>query len=372
MSELKKVDSTINQLFLYDDYKALKDTLPQLEHPFYALSKIPNLEEKTYRHKDNWFSVVPSSKGQPTIYDKDIMVYIVSQLMVMRNRGEINTLSSKDVLTIKAKDYFEYTGRTRGGKGYKDLRNAILRLKGTVYTTNIALPESTHKGEIFFTLIDGESKIVEKTDPRTKTTVVDYFEVSLSEWMIDAINLDQVLTLHNEYFKLKPVHKAIYELARKHVGDKKKQSLKLSTIHSKLGKHMKIWRLRTTIKDIQKNFKSGEFPHYDISIDADDMVLFVSNTASAKKATTDDDIDIRIPPFETEIFKEAKELAPNFDNYALHEEWQIWFTEEIRNGRVKGYPKVDDSVFVKAYLGFCKGRQRKLDDKKSGQTSLGF
>ena len=48
----------------------LKDLLPSMEHPFYALSKKPDTAIRRYEHGKTWIEIVPSAKGQATIYDQ--------------------------------------------------------------------------------------------------------------------------------------------------------------------------------------------------------------------------------------------------------------------------------------------------------------
>src|ERR1700728_2805957 len=60
---------------------ALKDLIPQMEHPFYSLSKKPDTAIRKYEHNGNWLQIVPSVKGLATIYDKDILIYCISQIM---------------------------------------------------------------------------------------------------------------------------------------------------------------------------------------------------------------------------------------------------------------------------------------------------
>ncbi len=44
-------------------------------------------------------------------------------------------------------------------------------------------------------------------------------EVKLSDWVFQAIQHKEVLTLHRDYFRLrKPLERRIYEIARKHCG----------------------------------------------------------------------------------------------------------------------------------------------------------
>src|SRR5215467_14828684 len=76
-------------LFICDVADAvLKDLIPQMEHPFYSLSKKPETAIRRYEHNGNWLEIVPSVKGQATIYDKDILIYCISQLIEKQKRGE--------------------------------------------------------------------------------------------------------------------------------------------------------------------------------------------------------------------------------------------------------------------------------------------
>jgi hypothetical protein len=67
---------------------ALKDLIPQMEHPFFSLSKKPDTAIRRYEHNGNWLEIVPSVKGLATIYDKDILIYCISQIMEKLKREE--------------------------------------------------------------------------------------------------------------------------------------------------------------------------------------------------------------------------------------------------------------------------------------------
>ncbi len=79
-------------LFLCDVADAvLKDIVPQLEHPFYSLSKKPETSIRRYEHNGNWLEVTPSVKGLATIYDKDVLIYAISQIMAKLNKSYLAT-----------------------------------------------------------------------------------------------------------------------------------------------------------------------------------------------------------------------------------------------------------------------------------------
>src|ERR1700759_3665150 len=67
---------------------ALKDLIPQMEHPFFSLSKHKDTKIRKYEHNGNWLEIVPSVKGLATIYDKDILIYVISQIMAKLKRNE--------------------------------------------------------------------------------------------------------------------------------------------------------------------------------------------------------------------------------------------------------------------------------------------
>jgi hypothetical protein len=43
---------------------------------------------RRYEHNGNWIEIIPSAKGLATIYDKDILIYYISQIMEKLKRNE--------------------------------------------------------------------------------------------------------------------------------------------------------------------------------------------------------------------------------------------------------------------------------------------
>ena len=121
-------------LFICDVADAtLKDIIPQLEHPFYSLSKKPDTKVRRYEHDGNWVEIVPSVKGLATIYDKDILIYAISQVVAGINRGE--EVSRR--VRINARALMQFTHRGTSGQEYRALCAAIDRLDGTRIRTNV-------------------------------------------------------------------------------------------------------------------------------------------------------------------------------------------------------------------------------------------
>jgi plasmid replication initiation protein len=122
-----------------------------MEHPFYSLSKKPETAIRRYEHNGNWLQIVPSVKVLETIYDKDILIYCVSQLMEKRKCNE----PVGPRVRVTSYDLLAFTNRGTSGKDYKALCEAIDRLAGTRITPNIRTGDEEQTNS--FGLVDAAS-----------------------------------------------------------------------------------------------------------------------------------------------------------------------------------------------------------------------
>src|ERR1700677_3192004 len=253
-------------LFICDVADAvLKDLIPQMEHPFYSLSKKPDTQIRRYEHNGNWLKIVPSVKGLATIYDKDILIYCISQLMDKLKRGE--TAGPRGRIT--SYDLLVFTNRGTAGKDYNALCEAIDRLAGTRITTNIRTGDEEQTDS--FGLIDAASiRRKHGLDGRLL-----WVEIKLSDWVFNAIRGQEVLTLHPDYFRLgKPLERRVYELARKHCGRQPTWQISIETLLKKSGSQSSIKRFRQHVKEIALH---DHLPDYRLVFDEQaDMVIFTN------------------------------------------------------------------------------------------------
>ena len=76
-------------LFVLDIADAVpKDDLASMEHPLFSLATKPDMRHLEYRQGDNVLKIRPSPLGLPTIFDKDILIFVISQLMARKNKGQ--------------------------------------------------------------------------------------------------------------------------------------------------------------------------------------------------------------------------------------------------------------------------------------------
>ena len=328
-------------LFICDVADAiLKDIMPQMEHPFYSLSKKPETKIRRYEHKGNWLEVIPSVKGLATIYDKDILIYAISQIMAKIKEGE----EPGKRIRINTYELLQFTNRGTAGKDYKALQDALERIRGTTITTNVVTGDEEQIDT--FGLIESHSlRRKNGLDGRLL-----WCEITLSDWVFNAIKAKEVLTLHRDYFRLrKPIERRIYEIARKHCGHQKKWSISLFLLHKKSGSQGNIRLFKQALKNIVIH---NHLPDYTIDYDSDSNVVTFKNRGTWWKDKPNDP-ERQLPALDTETYDKAKKIAPLFDIYGLEQEFRAWWEKS-------GKPIPNN--LEKAFLGFC--RQRATKDKQ--------
>lgn len=313
-------------LFICDVADAvLKDIMQHLEHPFYSLSKKPETKIRRYEHNGNWLEITPSVKGQATIYDKDILIYCISQIISKLNRDE--PVAKR--VRITSRELLMFTNRGTSGRDYMALAESIDRLAGTRISTNIKVGGEEQFDN--FGLIDAAS-IRRKNGLDGRLL---WCEVSLSDWVFNAIRANEVLSLHPDYFRLRrPLERRVYELARKHCGQQAEWKISLEKLLKKSGSQSPMKRFRQMIKELAA---SDHLPGYSVIIDDTDMVHFRHRDPQQMSTTNSE----TIPPLRTETLEEACRVAPGWDVYVIEQEWRNWNT---------GRPRDADAAF----LGFCR------------------
>lgn len=316
-----------HDLFICDVADAvLKDVMQHMEHPFYSLSKKPETVVKRYRNGDNWLEITPSVKGLATIYDKDILIYCISQIMAKLKRGEAVTPRVR----INSHELLIFANRGTSGREYLALIDALDRLEGTRIRTNIITGDEEQ--------IDGFG-LIDASSIRRKHGMdgrLLWCEVKLSDWVFNAIRNEEVLTLHRDYFRLrKPIERRVYELARKHCGQQRIWRISLAKLLLKTGSQSPEKRFRQMLRQLAAN---DHLPDYHVAYDdEDDMVIF-TNRGSMSPASL---AECRTSPLEPATYERARQVAPGWDIYHLEQEWRDWIVEPPLNADA-------------AFIGFCR------------------
>ncbi len=252
--------------FLADmfDY-AMKDDGATMEAPIFTLGTKPDLSIWTWESKDKSKSikVAPSVLGRATQFDKDVLIYVVSQLTEALNRGRDD---ANRTVRFTVYDYLVTTNRGVGGSDYKRLQEAFERLAGTRITTDIRTGgERVKEG---FGIID-TWRIIEKSKEDERMVAV---EITLSRWLYNAVQAFEVLTIHPDYFRLrKPLARRLYEIARKHCGHQTSWAIGLELLKGKAGSKSTIKEFRRAVRAIETD---DSLPEYRVMVGHDDKVTF--------------------------------------------------------------------------------------------------
>ena len=248
--------------FICDVFDSFKDDVASMEHPIFSLSKKPDFRLLEYEHNGNKITIKPSYTGLATIFDKDVLLYVISAMMQAKNNGE----QVSQIVRFTSYDYLVSTNKDTGGRSYVSLKDALARLNGMMIETNIQTGDYRINTE--FSLIDWWQEIKEgdREDGRVLA-----LEVKLSDWMFNNVLGNDVLTIDRDYFRLrKPTERRLYELARKHCGNQKVWKISLDKLRLKLGVTRPVYKMRF---DLIKLAESNHLPEYNISIE-DDIVKF--------------------------------------------------------------------------------------------------
>lgn len=316
--------------FVCDFFAAMpKHDLVSMEHPLFSLSTRPDRRILEYRHNDIEVTVTPSVKGRATIFDADILIFCISQLMAALNAGK----PTARTLTLTAHDLLLATGRETSGDGYKRLRDAFERLAGTRITTNIATGPKDDLLEVTsgFGLIESW-EIVRRTRGGRMVSVV----VTLSEWLYKAVLSKSVLTLSREYFTLRrPLERRLYELCRKHCGRQREWRVSVETLCKKSGSASPRRVFRAMLREI---IRDARLPDY-VMIEEPGDVIRVSPIRLVEPGAG--------PVLAPETFEAARAMMPGADAYALEARWRDVWVET-------GAPRLKDPD--RAFLGWVKKR----------------
>ena len=285
---------------------APKHDLASMEHPLFSLSTRPDRRILDYLHNDVAVTVTPSVKGRATIFDADILIYCISQLMAALNAGR--AVSRK--MSLVAHDLLIATGRETSGDAYRRLREAFERLVGTRITTNIV----TGDAEITrgFGLIEAW-----EIERRTRGGRMVSVSVTLSDWIYDAVMARSVLTLSRDYFGLRrPLERRLYALARKHCGRQRAWRISVETLCKKSGSASPRRVFRAMLREIiaadsLPDYRMEELPGDLIEVTSRRLVESAAGVALARPSP--------------EALEAARAIAPGADVHALEAEWRARF-----------------------------------------------
>jgi plasmid replication initiation protein len=327
------------ELFIADVFDGFpKGDIASMEFPVFSLSTNPDRDIRRFDFPDGHFvEVTPSAKGLATIHDRDVIVYAISQLVTAKNEGK----QISRTIRFVAHDMLRFSNRVVSGEGYRGLRQALERLRGTTISTNV----KTGGEETFevFGLIDKARIVSETRDGRMREV-----EITLSDWLYRSVQNFSVLTYSNRYFRLrKPLERRLYDIGRKMCGEKRVFRIGLVKLKDRCGSRSSLREFRRLVRAIaDDDAEHAHIPDYAISINDDDMVQFLNRRVAVEPVKVVElSLDVSAIRLKAATMEAVREIAPGWDKYHLEQEWKMWMADGGLDA-----PRDAD----KAFLGFCK------------------
>ncbi len=330
------------ELFLCDVADAfIKDDMASMEHPIFSLSKHPDFVPKTYhsRNKQYWLEVKCTQDGRATIYDKDILIYAISHLMLQKRRGRddmvINADDEERTISFSARDLLVFTNRSTSGYQYKKLVEAFSRINGTRLRTNIktaGVPQMT-----WFGLVDAlELQLTEGAeiaiDGKVTNGRVVGAKLTLSKWLWNAVVANEVLTLHPDYFRLgKPLERRVYEIARKHCGNQDFWKVRPEILWEKVGGKSALKKFNFSMREMVRH---DHLPDYRVTFEGG---FYWFHLREKREKILFDTKHIRLKP---ETLEAAREVNGGYCRYLLEQQWRGMMLQK------KEAPNNPDAAFL--------------------------
>lgn len=205
------------------------DMLLLMEMPFFSISKNPVFEIRVFDNDNVRIEVVPGALGLPTMWDKDLLIYLASR------RNKLRTDGSRDLSKVRfrAHDFFISCCRSSGGRSYESLAGTLNRLS----TTSITMAIATERGQIEHHAFSWIKSVRMSGRAIDGNRALGEIEVEVDRRLWHAIDEDQsILARDSEYFKLTSgLARRVYELARANIGNSASWSVNLERLSNLTG-----------------------------------------------------------------------------------------------------------------------------------------
>ena len=235
----------------------LRDQKDTMERPFFSLAKSKRIKPIEYSSPDGriWVKVSANTEyGMATIWDADVLIWAISQIVELINRGQ----QPSRTMRFHPYDLLKAIGRNpKGKRGYELLRHALRRLAHTAIETNIRA--GGLKKTASFHWLDSWQELVDERTGQSKG-----MSITVPDWLYQGVlKHSDVLAIHKDYFQLTGgLERWLYRVARKHAGMQENGFfISLPTLYEKSGSDRAY---RSFKSDLKKVIERDELPEYHV------------------------------------------------------------------------------------------------------------
>lgn len=196
----------------------------------------------------------PEKYGIATIWDYDVVLWAVSQINEAINAG----LETAPRIFFHPYDLLKATGRDTGGKGYKELKAALHRLRATGIAYEGPHMKGKQRTQGAFNLLSAW-QITENDEGKAKGAWLE-----LPMWLFEAVTKDRdVLAISPHYFDLTSgIDRFLYRLARRHVGKQAGWAFTFRDLHGRSGSKQSYGDFA---RDLRKAIARNKLPEYSLA-----------------------------------------------------------------------------------------------------------
>lgn len=264
----------------------LRDNRDVMEFPFLSLQKKRTVPIE-FSSQNVHVSVAADSRFSiATIWDWDLIIFAASHL----NDAIENSSTAAPRIRFAPHDALRQMRRSTGGKDYRELAQAIRRLRMTTVITNIRFDDGAGKERPFSWLSDYAipkrytGSLITPQQPEGEADPSQPWEIELPPWLYKAVlRQREILAVHPDYFDLTGgIERWLYRLARKAVPDKADFpgiSFRMETLFARSGLSGRLRKFRAKLDEIA----AGQtLPEYDLIINRDgphELVTLIRNRA---------------------------------------------------------------------------------------------
>lgn len=325
-------------LFIADLSTApLKEMAEHLEFPFFGLPTQPYRGPRRFGDEHgNYIELRPGLAGLPTIQDQDILIYCMTRAMAEVRAGR----PIPERVQMSAGELLQFANRPTGGRQYSSVEAAIYRLTELTLATNIRGKDAVYT-EIFG-IVDRASMVRSNSLARIHNGALLGCSIVLSSWIREALEAKRVLTLHDDYFRLRtPLERAVYQVVRKHCGEQQMWRIGLSKLRAKVGSSLRIPGFRRQIRAVAARWADEDFLGYRIEFDDPADHLVARYTGQPRRLPAD--VQLADRRLSAKTLETLSQRQPELDPGQMEKLWRSWAAGQADRPRNT----------QAAFLGFC-------------------
>lgn len=264
------------------DFAELKPPTPRSDQhsmvwPIFALAArdMSELHFEDSRSRQT-IDILPGYKvGRATIEDRDLLLFAISAITPQTEANPIDWLSPRRI-KFRLGDYFAFVGIEKpGSTQVKKVEAALERLQATRLKTTLSTNDVRETEA--FSLITSY-KITEKKHRRVGRGHAIEVEIELCRWLHNAVLAKkELLTMDRGYFKLRPLERRLYELARKFCGHQHSWTIGHDRLFELIGSRQAKKHIMAELREI---VRQDPLPKYSLQLTKETLIVRAKTAAA--------------------------------------------------------------------------------------------